>query len=119
MIELEGPSEIITSDERLTVYNDGQVIYLDGKPVKRDITSYQLTCNVQPLNGRDLLLVPEHDRFKEQYWVFTNEIEQPLKVNQRLIRNSISFQVQEVEQWGSYQRARIMRIDVGPYATNP
>lgn len=117
MIKLQGPSKIITSDETLQVFNEGTTVYVEGKPVHQNITNFNLTCNVQPVNGRDLLLVPEGDRFKEQYWVFTNELNKPLAVNQRVLRNSVNFQVQSVEQWGSFQRARIMRIDVGPNKT--
>lgn len=114
MIRLQGPSQIITKDQTIKVFVEGKVIYKEGKPLKQDISSFDLTCNVQPLNGRDLLLVPEGDRFKEQYYVFTNEVKQPLVAKQTVEFNCIKFEVQNVEQWGSFQRARIMRIDVGP-----
>lgn len=122
MIELQGKSKIISEDECLTIYRVGQVTEVDGVPVQGEITNFQLHCNVQPMGGRDLLIVPELDRFKEQYWLFTNEIAKPLIVNDRVVRNSLNYQVQTVETWGSppngYQRARIMKIDVGPNA-NP
>ena len=78
------------------------------------------------MNGRDLLIVPEADRYKEQYWVFMNQQQKPLFTNDRVIRimasqngksGPVGFQVQSSENWGSYTRARIMRIDVGPGAT--
>lgn len=124
--KLQGPSTIITGDETLAVIREGSVIptnvvYVDGKPLKRDAINFDITCNVQPFNGRDLLLVPEGDRFKEQYWIFMNQEQKPLLVNDRVIRiqagQAVNFQVQTAEDWGSYTRARIMRIDVGPDAT--
>lgn len=123
---LQGPSQIIEKDETLKVRRQGSsvpknVSYVDGKPVKRTEFDFEITCNVQPLNGRDLLILPEADRFKEQYWVFMNQQEKPLLVNDIVVRfqegQLVNFQVQSAENWGSYTRARIMRIDVGPNAT--
>ena len=114
MIPLQGPSQIITGDETLVVIEEGKVVYVDGKPVKPNPIQFSLTCNVQPLDGRELMLVPEGDRYKEQYWVFTNEMDRPVRDNQRVLRQGIQFQIQETEQWGSYQAFRMTRIDVGP-----
>lgn len=130
MIKLQGPSTIITKDEVFSVTREGEVIIVDGKPIKRFLVSFTVRGNIQPLNGRDLLLVPEGDRFKEQYWIFYNNqsivVDEGLDieadptsiiVNDRMTRLSVNFQVQSVENWGSYSRARIMRIDVGPWST--
>lgn len=117
MIKLQGPSQIITKDETVKVFTVAKQTLVDGKYVEKAVDSYDLTCNVQPVNGRDLLLVPEGDRFKEQYYVFTNELTRPLAVNYTIQREGVNFQVQSVEQWGSFQRARIMRIDIGPNKT--
>ena len=132
MIKLQGPSTIITKDESFTVTREGQVIILDGKPIKRGLMTFSVSGNIQPMNGRELLLVPEGDRFKEQYWLFYNNssivVNQGLEietnptsiiVNDRVTRLGVNFQVQNVENWGTYAKARIMRDDVGVYATNP
>jgi hypothetical protein len=116
MIKLFGRSQIITKDEKLMFYREGCVKFVDGKPVKTGVTNFWVAGNVQPLNGRELLLVPENDRFKEQYWVWTMD---DVQVNDRVVRCGVNFQVQVVQSWGSYNQARIMRIDVGPYGTNP
>lgn len=128
--KLSGPSTIIEGDETLKVVRQGtaipgNVIYVDGKPVKRDPIIFNITCNVQPLNGKDLLLVPEGDRYKEQWWIFMNNEQKPLHDNDIVERPEeddpeqriINYQVQSSEAWGSYTRARIMRIDVGSNAT--
>ena len=128
--KLSGPSQIITGDETITVLRQGidipdNVVYVDGKPIRRNPETFNIICNIQPLNGRDLLLVPEADRYKEQWWIFMNNEEKPLHDNDIVQRPEEddstgaikNYQVQSVEAWGSYTRARIMRVDVGPNAT--
>lgn len=121
MIKLQAKSQIINHDEKLQLVRVAprDVVYQDGKPVITNSEPECMVCNVQPVNGRDLLIVPEGDRFKEQYWVFTNP-QTAIVVNDTVIRkdpntqSDVKFQVQSVENWGSYSRARIMRIDTGP-----
>jgi hypothetical protein len=113
MISLQAPSQIISTDEVLRVVREGCVRYVDGKPLKDKIKEFEIACNVQPLGGKDLLLVPEGDRTKEQYWLWTPTA---VEINDRVIRRELSFQIQTVEVWGSYAKARIMRIDVGEYS---
>lgn len=116
MIRLQGKSRIINHDESLALYRACGVQYDAGRAVTPEEKREEFVCNVQPVNGRDLLIVPEGDRFKEQYWVFTNP-QTALRVNDRVVRCAVNFQVQSVEQWGSYSRCRIMRVDVGTEAT--
>lgn len=111
---LYGKSQIMRTDESVTVTRKGVVKYVDGKPSYPSPTRFQLIGAVQPLNGRELLLVPEGDRFKEQYWVFTQN---DIRVNDIVTRCGANYQVQAVEDWRSYRRARIMRLDVGPDRT--
>jgi hypothetical protein len=130
MIKLFGASQILKHDETICVYRTGSTWYVDGKPMKDDFIRFEIIGNVQPLNGRQLQMVPEHDRFKEQYWIYANngqsvknvgldiEVERPLlRINDRVLRLNSNFQVQEVENWGTYLRARIMKIDIGVNAT--
>lgn len=114
MIKLQAPSQIITKDENLTVFREGCVEYLDGKPVKKNVTQFDIRCNIQPMGGRDLLLVPEGDRFRDPFWIWTTE---DIKINDRVVRCGYNYQVQTTQQWGSFIQAMIMRIDVGVNAT--
>lgn len=125
MIPLYGQSQIITGDEILCVMREGtnipqNVTYIDGKPVKRNQITFDLVANVQPMNGRDLLLVPEGDRHKEAYFIFTNEMSKPLANNDQIKRTEPQtgstkwFQVQQVQQWGSFQECIMIAVDVGP-----
>lgn len=117
MYRLQGKPRIIKTDEVLDVVRATALNYVDGVIQNQDQYQFQVRCNVQPVNGRELLLVPEGDRFKEQYfvWAMNKFAGKPiLHVNDRIVRQGVSFQVQQVEDWGSYVRARMMAIDVGP-----
>lgn len=101
-------------DEELQVFHH-ETIYVDGSPVQRPSKARFIKANVQPLNGRELLLVPEGDRFKEQYWVYTQDL--CSMTTDRVARQGVNFEIQSIDKWGSFFRMRIMRIDVGPEAT--
>lgn len=132
-IKLFGKSQVLKKDERLKIIRQGtdipfNVVYVDGKPVKRRGIHFEVKANVQPLGSRDLLLVPELDRFKEQWWIFVEnhvviteegieiQAEDMIRDNDQVFRLGKYYQVQGVENWGSFVKARIMRIDVGPNA---
>lgn len=130
MIKLLGSSQILKKDEEITLTREVVVHYVDGKPVRPKKVEFFLIGNIQPLNGRDLQLVPEADRYKDQYWLFLNnhsfavrrglsveDLPTCLLVNDIVSRLGVNYQVQTVEDWGSYSRARIMRVDTGPYET--
>lgn len=112
MIRLQGRSRIINYDEKILVRRDGDTRYVDGKPVSVDGVTFGIHANVQPVNGWDLMMVPEGDRLKEQYWVWTESELHLLK--DHVQRNGFWFQVQQIRPWGSYFQARIVRVDVGP-----
>jgi len=119
---LFGPSRIISTDEVLSVCREaGNPLLIDGKPVHRPALNFQVQANVQPLTGLDLMRVPELDRHLERFWVYTNEKVQPLQLNDRIQRVGVNYQVERIETWGNpphgYQKAQIVRIDVGPNRT--
>jgi hypothetical protein len=134
VIKLFGKSQIIAGDECISVFRQGtdithNVNYVAGKPVKRNGFTFKVKGNVQPMSPRDLLLVPELERFKEQYWLYiknvgfvteegleiqTNSI---LLIDDQITRLQVNFTVQSIENWGSFIKARIMRLDTGPNAT--
>lgn len=113
---LLGKTQLINCDgEPVTVArNQACAVYVDGKLTTPPEFTFTATGSVQPLGGRDLLLVPEGDRYKEQLWFFTAS---KLKMKDRVTRCGINYQVQAVEDWTAYVRARLMRIDLGPFAT--
>lgn len=118
MYQMRGTSRLLTQDERLPVVREGlrageDVVYVDGKPLKRAPQTFAIACHVQPLGGRDLLRVPEGDRFKEQFNVWSYATEH-LTVNDRILRLGRVYNVESAEFWGRYVKARIMEVDVGP-----
>lgn len=130
MIKLFGKSQILKKDETLDVYRlPSTPFYKDGKPVQRERFVFQIVANVQPINGRDLLMVPEHDRFKEQFyvWVENSKFKTDMGlsetgpaeviVNDIIQRLGANYQVQSAEDWGTYTRIRMMRVDIGPNRT--
>lgn len=114
MIGLQGKSRIMNFDEVIRVERDVKPFYEDGRLQKVEPLKLEFQGNLQPLGGRDLLIVPEGDRHREQYWLFT---EFKVMVNDRMVRNEVNFQAQSVEDWGSYTKTRMMRVDVGPKST--
>lgn len=130
MIALAQPSRIINSDEWLLFKREGttvndHVIYVDGKPVKRDPELFHVKANVQPVSGRDLLLVPEGDRYREMLTLYCDNFASGSipRTNDKVFRDGKWYQVQTAADWGSYSNCRIMLIDVGPdsvpFDTNP
>lgn len=119
MYQLSGRSQIISKGEVLEVIREGKVVLVEGKPIKADITRFPLRANVQPLKGMEMLLVAEGNRYKETYWLYTNELDKPIIPGDRVLRLGVNFTVQSpVETWGhapnGYQKAMIIRVDTGP-----
>jgi hypothetical protein len=129
VIKLFSYSQILNKDETLSLTRKQAVNYVDGKPTYGPPLELFVIANVQPVAGRDLLLVPEHDRFSEQYWLYFRNpnwvrnkgieytSQSYILVNDIIHRLGKNFQVQTVENWGSYCRARMQILDVGPNAT--
>jgi hypothetical protein len=131
MIKMQGRPQIITGDELLKAAREGVVRYVSGKPVENNESTFWFKANVQPVQGFDLLIVPEGERTRENFWLFimddtiydengleteVSEEGSTLRLNDRIERTGIQYQVQKVEDWGSYTRARIARIDTGKRA---
>lgn len=117
MYQLSVLPRIITADETLTVIRedtqvDAMTTYVDGKPVKLGFSTFTVTANVQPMSGKDLMLVPEGDRSKDQYWVYATPAAMALQLNDKIHRKGVVYQVQSVQGWECYYQARIMAIDV-------
>lgn len=82
-----------------------------GTSFARDVKEFDLRGVIIPFTGRELLLVPESDRYKYPVWIFT---EGDIRDNDIVTFNDQAYAVQNVEPWFWFKRARAMRIDVGP-----
>jgi hypothetical protein len=127
MWDLDGPIELLECDEyvramRLGTAIDGGVIYIDGLPQRgQKHQQFRVTCTVQPMGGKDLLLVPEGDRTREQLWLYQSLMppisrSTLLRVNDIVLRDGCAYQVQGCQDWGSYAQARLMAVDMGRFA---
>jgi hypothetical protein len=112
MRQLQGKSQIILHDETLRVVAQSGIKYVDGKAqALGPETLRTIVGNVQPVQGRDIELVPEGDQDKENLFVWTPD---PIFLNETVERKGAFYHVGGVEDWGSYFMARIVRADVGP-----
>lgn len=111
MYHLRRRSRLMNGDEKLPVLRPGEVVYRDGKPVKRDYRQFRVLANVQPLGDRELLLVPEGDRQKEQFKLFSQDRDEALTLNDLVLRRGKVYVVHGVETWGGYTKSRIVRYD--------
>lgn len=120
MFQMSGPSLIMLNDERVLVRREDatlgdSTIVVAGKRVKRGYIEFAVDCNVQPVSGDDLIMVPEGDRFNDQMFCFVADSQTPIAPNDLICRLGDGwYQVQMCEGWGSYTRARMQKVDVGP-----
>lgn len=119
MYQLSQTPNIILGDELATIIRDrgdatASVIYLNGQPVRRQPITFQLRCNVQPLSGADLAILPEGERLENSFSIWAWSGENFLAIGDKVILGTDTFQVQGAEDWGSYVKGRAVRIDVGP-----
>lgn len=105
------------------VLREGEVIYVDGKPVKRNPTRFLARGLLVPVDGQELLLQPEGDRLKEQYWIFQDPTQSRMEdgSTQRLSMRTEdkvklfgnTYIIQNTRVWGSYTQVRCTRVDIG------
>lgn len=115
---MSGPSLIMNTDETLAVIRESSQVgagvnYVDGKPVQDETlyVRFNLVCNVQPLSGRDLLLLPEGQRFVDQFYVWSNQRDMALDTGDLVLRDGKTYQCQSTEDWGSYTRGLCTLVD--------
>lgn len=124
MYQMSGDSRIMLNDEQVLIRRQaltlgGDTVVVDGKRIQRGYEEFLLRCNVQPVSGAELLQVPEGDRYNEMLWLYVADRERPLQVNDLVFRPADGwYQVQNCEGWGSYTRAQMQRVDVGPLRAN-
>lgn len=85
-------------DETLDVKRDlNNGLYSeDGYPKAQRIKKFQVTGNVQPISGFEILQVEEADRKRQILNLFTATQLEPDDV---VVRNGVDFEVRTVEDW--------------------
>lgn len=89
---------------------ENSISWFEGIPYSDKKTDFEIRCIVFPLSGKELLLVPEGDRYRTNVWIYTQD---NLKNNDVVIYKDEPYEVQSIQNWGSFIQARGMRIDVG------
>lgn len=86
--------------------------YVDGRWVDGAATVYTAAGNVQPLNGRELLQLPEGDRnreYKKMYTAFAVQNDDVVTISGK------TYQAQNVADWSDHPqphyRVRLMLIE--------
>lgn len=116
MYKMRRRSRLISHDEVLQVLRegslqDGEIVIVDGKPLKRGSRLIRIPCTVQPMGARELMLSPEGDRTKEQLSIWTYS--RVLAVNDKVMRLGKVFNLKALEDWGSYLKGSLIEVDVG------
>lgn len=99
--------------EPITVTRSAQGEYVDGRYVPGDNQTFEAFGNIQPLNGKELLQLPEGDRQRQTLKIYTAFA---LENNDTVTRSDgIQHEVQAVEDWTAFHqphyKARLMRIE--------
>lgn len=126
MWQLDGPLELLECDELVDVVRQGRIApddvqYIDGLPTSpHPPTRVTITATLQPMGGRDLMLLPEGFRDKDTLWLWQAHRTQAqdvlrLDVADIVLHGPKGYQVQSAEDWGSYSRCMLVGIDLGAY----
>lgn len=102
--------QLIGDGEATRVERPTEVFFVDGKPHTNDAHVFHVRASIQPMSGRELNILPEGDRIKEQISIWTDS---SLLLNDIVTYKCARYQVQNVEKWPGYTKARAARIDAG------
>lgn len=80
-----------------------------GRPVSTGEESFTIKGNLQPLTGNEILRLDEGDRTRDQFNLWTKG---KLKKTDEVLVDGRKYQVEQVEDWQSHQKVRIVRMDV-------
>ncbi len=126
MWQLDDIHELLETDETLVCIRQGGVVpgnvtYVDGVATATlPAATFEIVCTIQPMGGRDLLLVDEAFRQKDMLscWQAHRTAAQDvvrLDVADIVLFRNKAYQVQGAEDWQSYTKASLCAIDVGSY----
>ena len=95
----------------IPVARENRITWFEGIPYADRKTDFAVRGIIFPLTGKELLLVPEGDRFRQNIWVYTQE---DIRDDDVIIHNDQPYEMQTVQNWGTFKQGRAMRFDVGP-----
>lgn len=103
--------KLMKCTETVCVERMSKATYVKGRPSLEECEKFDILANIQPVTGRELLMVPEGERSRNHLDVFT---ETRLKPKDVVVRFGERFEVHFVEEWGPYFKARVRGTDVDP-----
>ena len=83
----------LMENESLTLKRRASGSYVSGHYVQGSESTSTIYANVQPLSGEQILQLPEADRKKEGYSLFS---EDEMRVNDIIVRDSKNYEIQTV-----------------------
>ena len=108
---LKPPVQLLRHGEKLCVDRPGERKFVKGRAENRICETFEITANVQPVTGFELLQMPEGERERQHIDIWTRC---PIKVRDVVQRDCYRYEVHWVEQWGPYNKARARLTDVDP-----
>ena len=107
---LEEDCSIINEGERLEIRRREPGKIYRGKFVSSNrYEEFTAQCSFQPLSGRETVQLPEGDQEKVHVKVYTAFA---IKRDDIIVRNGEQYEVQVLENWGTYTKATARLMDV-------
>ena len=107
---LEEDCEIIKTGECLIVRRREKGKFERGKFVSSNrFEEFEAQCSFQPLTSRETMQLPEGDRIKSHVKIYT---EFAMKRDDIIERNGEDYEVQGVDNWGTYTKSIARLVDV-------
>lgn len=108
--DLENNCEIINDGEDVVVTRRDPGVFRRGRHIPAvTFEEFIARCSIQPASGREVLQVPENDRQKRILSIHTAF---KMKTNDIMTRDGEDFEIQIVEDWGSYTKSTGVLKDV-------
>ena len=95
------PSQIMKSGETVTVRRYSQGVYRKGDYVEGTCRRWKIKANIQPVSGFTLMQVPEGERHRRHYDLFSQCL---LEVKDTVDRDGLEYEIKRAEKWGAYGR---------------
>jgi len=107
---LEEDCSIINEGEFLEIRRREEGKFYRGKFISSNrYEEFSAQCSFQPLSGRETQQLPEGDRETVHVKVYTAFA---LKRDDIIVRNGESYEIQVLDNWGTYTKATARLIDV-------
>lgn len=91
------------------ILRKGEVRWVDGFPKYDKETQIEASGSIQPVTGRDVIQEAQGDRVRKQHKIYT---ECKICLGDTIVFDCECYEVQSVEDWGGYFKAKMVLKDV-------